>query len=996
MPKNLTIQPEGNLPITRARERTTSIVFRCRKAWAIFLAVTVSWAAGPVVHAQINPTFLQQIAAIHAERESRTPAQKKIHSQLLFAARQAAGLVPVPGAVKLRSSLRAESDGRFRVKITATVTPELLTTIHSMGGTVLNSYPEYRAVYALVPPSKFETLAARADVAFIGVPSGRSLNGTSTPTAVETSVNDPEGDVAHAANIARTAYGVTGAGVKVGVLSDNLNDTLNIYGTALNDGYVTTVTVPPGQAGSTSEDGEGLAMLEVVHRIAPGATLYFATGDPTEEQMATNIKALKADGCQIICDDVSYFDENPFQDGVIAQAVDAVTAGGALYFSCAANYGNLDSGNASCWEGNFVGTTDYPNVLDYDSVYGDANGVLNFNSVNSENSSVVVDLFWPEPAGKATSQYDLYEINAQYQVVQEADDPVATTGLPTQQLENVAVGDTIGVEFESGSHEFLHLQISAQNSYFGIATDGRVAGHNAMDAPNSFSVAATPAGKSFGTDDVNEEAPSGPYYGAAPKQFTASSMVEPFSDDGPRRMFFTALGAAFTPGNVTATGGRVFAKPDFTAADGVSTSDNDPNFGQPFFGTSCATPHAAAMAALAWSYNPALTPSQLAAVLRGPGCLKISAPGPGNRDAGAGILMATRVLAGVAAASAPVVTSFTPASGPVGTKVVITGTNFSGLKSVEFGGSVFSSGSFNATHIYTTVPTGAETGVLKITNLYGSVATKTAFTVTSTTTDYTVTPTAGANGAISPAVAQKVAKGGNITFTATPNAGYAVYHWLLNGAVAQDGGSTYALDDVAANDSVEVTFIASSGPALMISPVPGSTLPSSTVTFKWSAGTGVTDYDLYVGTTEGGSDIFNAGILPPGTLSQTVTGIPTNGSTIYVTLWSYISDSWQDVLYTYTASKPTVTYTVTPSAGADGVIAPSAAQKVSGGGSITFTATPDPGYEVSQWLLNGALAQSGGSSYTLKDVAANDTVKVTFIAPPPVATSSANSSNGDQ
>jgi hypothetical protein len=960
--------------------------------------VTVSWAAGPVVHAQINPTFLQQIAAIHAERGSRTPAQKKIHSQLLFAARQAAGVVPVPGAEKLRSSLRAESDGRFRVKITATVTPELLTAIHTMGGTVLNSYPEYRAVYALLPPSRFETLAARADVVFIGVPSGRSLNGASARTAVETAVNDPEGDVAHAANVARTAYGVTGAGVKVGVLSDNLNDTLNVYGTALNDGYVPTITVPSGQAGPTSEDAEGLAMLEVVHRIAPGATLYFATGDPTEEQMAANIKALKADGCQIICDDISYFDENPFQDGVIAQAVDAVTAGGALYFSCAANYGNLDSGNASCWEGNFVGTTDYPRVLDYDSVYGDSDGAIYFNSVNSENSSVVVDLFWPEPAGKATSQYDLYEINAQYQVVQEADDPVSTTGMPTQQLENVAVGDTISVEFESGSHEFIHVEISSQNSYFGVATGGRVAGHNAMDAPNSFSVAATPAGQSYGMDDVGLNGPTGPYYGAAPKQFTASSMVEPFSDDGPRRMFFTAAGAAFTPGNLTATGGKVFAKPDFTAADGVSTSDNDPNFGQPFFGTSCATPHAAALAALALSYNPTLTPAQLAAILRGPGCLKLSAPGPGNRDAGAGILMATKILAAVAAQSAPVVTSFTPASGPVGTSVTVTGSNFLTLESLEFGGGVYASGTVNATHIYTTVPAGAVTGVLKITNPYGSVSTKTAFTVTSTTTTYTVTPTAGANGAISPSVAKKVTKGGSITFTASPNSGYAVYHWLLNGAVAQSGGTTYTLSNVSANDSVEVTFIASSGPALMISPVPGSTLPSSTVTFKWSAGTGVTDYDLYVGTTEGGSDIFNAGILPPGTLSQTVTGIPTNGSTIYVTLWSYISNSWQDVLYTYTASKPTVTYTVTPSAGADGVIAPSAAQKVSSGGSVTFTATPDPGYEVSQWLLNGALAQSGGSSYTLKNVAANDTVKVTFIAPPPVATSAstANSPDGDQ
>ena len=160
-------------------------------------------------------------------------------------------------------------------------------------------------------------------------------------------MNDPEGDLAHGADKVRTQYGATGSGISVGVLSDSVDDAGGSYQNAVLNGYVPTVNIIPGQAGTG--EGEGLAMLEVVHRLAPNATLYFATGASGAEQMADNIKALAAAGCRIIIDDEFYSDEDPFQDGVIAQAVDAVSAQGVLYFTCSANYGNQDSGTSSCW-----------------------------------------------------------------------------------------------------------------------------------------------------------------------------------------------------------------------------------------------------------------------------------------------------------------------------------------------------------------------------------------------------------------------------------------------------------------------------------------------------------------------------------------------------------------------------------------------------------------------------------------------------------------------
>ena len=243
---------------------------------------------------------------------------------------------------------------------------------------------------------------------------------------------------------------------------------------------------------------------------------------------------------------------------------------------------------------------------------------------------------------------------------------------------------------------------------------------------------------------------------------------------------------------------------------------------------------------------------------------------------------------------------------------------------------------------------------------------------------YTVTPSAGANGSISPSTAQSVASGSSVTFTATPNAGYVVNQWLLNGAVAQTGSTSYTVASVTANDSVQVTFALPSALAQMQSPAPGNTLTSSTATFQWNAGTGNSTYILDVGSSQGADDIYYSGDLAAGTLSQAVTGIPTDGRTLYVRLWSESSTGWGYNDYTYTAATAAGSYTVTPSAGANGSIAPSTPQSVANGGSVTFTATPNSGYQVNQWLLNGAVVQTNETSFTVSNVTSDESVSVTF------------------
>lgn len=73
-----------------------------------------------------------------------------------------------------------------------------------------------------------------------------------------------------------------------------------------------------------------------------------------------------------------------------------------------------------------------------------------------------------------------------------------------------------------------------------------------------------------------------------------------------------------------------------------------------------------------------------------------------------------------------------------------------------------------------------------------------------------------------------------------------------------------------------------------------------------------------------------------------------------------------------------ITYTLTASAGVNGTIAPNGAISVNDGQNQGFTATPDAGWAIDQWLVDGAVVQSGGSVYAVSNVTANHTVQVTF------------------
>jgi streptogramin lyase len=108
------------------------------------------------------------------------------------------------------------------------------------------------------------------------------------------------------------------------------------------------------------------------------------------------------------------------------------------------------------------------------------------------------------------------------------------------------------------------------------------------------------------------------------------------------------------------------------------------------------------------------------------------------------------------------------------------------------------------------------------------------------------------------------------------------------------------------------TFLESGGPpvpAALTSPT-GTTISSSSVSFAWTAGVGVSDYELWVGTTgPGSSNLYNSHWTSA--TSVTVSSIPTSGGTVFVRLYSLIDGAWQFTDYTFVESGTAAPATLT-------------------------------------------------------------------------------------
>ena len=380
---------------------------------------------------------VQQIEALLAEKAQRTPSQRKVSSQLLDAGRE----TPQRAAAEPRRD-SAETDapgGLVTVDIRADVTPAVLARIRSLGGIVVNSVPKYRAIRARLPLHALEPLAMLEAVQFIRPaeePVTRQLLEQSAPdrAVVATSkVDTTEGDVAHQANVARQTHTVDGTGIGVGVISDGVDMLAAQQATGDVPGQV---TILPGQEGGAfnlscgrrSKGKEGTAIFEIVHDLAPGAELFFATGGGGSAQMAQNIEDLCAAGADVIVDDIGYLLAPPFQDGVIAQAVSTAVANGCYYFSAAGNGGNLNDDTSGVWEGDYAEGSDFEvNGVSVGKAHEFESGVTG-NRIETD-SILPITLQWADPVDGSANDYDLFVIDASNNVLASSTDTQdGTTG----------------------------------------------------------------------------------------------------------------------------------------------------------------------------------------------------------------------------------------------------------------------------------------------------------------------------------------------------------------------------------------------------------------------------------------------------------------------------------------------------------------------------------------------------------------------------------------
>jgi|GEM_PF-5559316 len=232
---------------------------------------------------------------------------------------------------------------------------------------------------------------------------------------------------------------------------------------------------------------------------------------------------------------------------------------------------------------------------------------------------------------------------------------------------------------------------------------------------------------------------------------------------------------------------------------------------------------------------------------------------------------------------------------------------------------------------------------------------------------YTITASAGANGTISPTDVVPVAAGANQWFTITPSPGYHVNDVLVDG-YSEGAVYSYPFTNVSANHTISATFAISTYTYMIWASAGANGAISPTGDVSVGAGTNQT-FTITPNLGYHVDDVLVDGVSQGPLTSYPFTNVVAN--------------------HTIAASFAINTYTITPTAGANGAINPNTPQAVNYDGSQTFTITPNATY-VSRVLIDGVedttMARGTPKNYIFTHVSANHTIAATFDAGTPVIT----------
>jgi len=424
----------------------------------------------------------------------------------------------------------------------------------------------------------------------------------SSPTVIDTrlihvgSVTS-QGDSQLNAGLARSTYGVSGSGIKVGIISDSFNS-LGGAAAGIASGELPgignpTYPIPVNVLLDDTGSDEGRGMAEIVHDVAPGAELMFhaAFSLGGKAGLAQAIDNLVASGANVIVDDVGFLTEPFFQNGIVAQAVNRAYHAGIAYFSSAGNQGN---------EGYMGYFSDNGSNRHNFDLNNDEGGDAFLNISVPSGRSVRVALEWSDPYLSLGGSGPISDFDA------------ALVDMETGQTVSTSTRDqTAGVD----PWELVYAQNTTDMAkQYGLVID-RYAG----DANRLLKAIVYDSGAIADDDDTNSPTLVG--HAAAEGAAAIASVrydqneVEWYSSQGPTLILFDENGNPINETRQT---------PMLAASDGADTSffgsgDWDGTGFPNFFGTSASAPHVAAVAALmlewAHDFELSLTPDQVFQIL---------------------------------------------------------------------------------------------------------------------------------------------------------------------------------------------------------------------------------------------------------------------------------------------------------------------------------------------------------------------------------------------
>ena len=505
--------------------------------------------------------------------------------------------------------------------------------LQQLGATVTAVYG--RMISALVPISALPKLEGSSTIRFVrpaykpmhagqlatrrtaGAPLPWAPVRLPPPTKITPVIS--QGDTAQLSYLARKLYKVDGKGVKIGVMSDSYNNLGGAHtgvahgelpGPANPFGYKQPVQVLEDlDSGGTDE---GRAMMEIVHDVAPGSTLAFHTADNGQADFAQGILQLGNAGCSIVADDVFYYGEQFFQDGIIAQAIDIAKSQGVSYFSAAGNQ------SIRSYESPYRPTNFQPFGPGYGTAHnfsGPGDAPRYFQPIYIPPGGIFITSFqWNQSSFSASGVGDSTDLDI---YVLDSDGNVVAGG----NSDNIASGDPI---------EAFGFQNTTTDVTFYIAIlkftgpDPQLIKYILYDDPEFYLTTPAIPGILAPTLVGHTKAEGAISVGAAfylqtPPYGLDTPAVESFSSVGGVPNYYDIQGNRIAP--------LIRNKPDIVAPDGGNTSFFDP-FGNGditqdtdtfpnFFGTSAATPHAAGVAALMIQAQKlgTITPSQIKGIM---------------------------------------------------------------------------------------------------------------------------------------------------------------------------------------------------------------------------------------------------------------------------------------------------------------------------------------------------------------------------------------------